>query len=1389
MAFDLAHIQALEQAVQAALAALQAAQGQATQAAYDQAVAALDAAWASYYGEVLAAADKAIAAAKTGDVLGLFPVALEAKLEPAQHRLRVRVWPEPIVQSVHDPALTTVEQAAGQRYWIADAAATTDAGHLAAWTALAGKLGPQRAAWVARALTPTNLASLAPGVTPIFPQVTLEDPANPFVPTAAMLPDRWVVLGYRDDVRVVAHVGQPIVRPLVTGLDTTASALAAVRNADGSPIQLPPRMRWMADFATAVSAGMALDIPVPSSLVQIDQLYVFGVRSGGAAAGRDELEQLLTGHRYGRGLAFVPQETPTNNSPSSRSGLPTRAEAIPQAFTLERKPRAFTTMRSNGKQAASALGIAPEVLASTPFSGAVSRIYMEPDGFEPEISRAMQMVLWMPVLGHFFEDLVGLDAARLDALRNHYLDNVSAAGPVPAIRIGDQPYGILPVTAVHSFHGTATEHLDPILAPFVQTIPTLSKGSPRITLTSNYLGDLLNFTGRPRTFIEVQLAPGNPSFSTWGSAAAWLSQRSNGAIPSTWVDGPLENLDGYWNLPASTTLATIDGVPTRPLSDAGTPAALGSLATTRPDAIRAGAPQSSVLTRIARYATLLEWALFARTVGEAALQGTQFLDGARAAASANRALWLDLLLYAFNPVGTPPFPVDTPACQKIVNLVASLDAPPRTCPGQPRLAAFRVALQFLAQVPAGRLDSFAYSVLSLGETRHDAWQTSLAVARLNTLRKTAASGIVAGGFGWLQDVRAASALPAFIAEFIHAPSHDHAATAAVLRSAAVRAGSAGSDHADIDLSSRRVRLAHWLVNGVRNGRQLKELLGARFERHLKDRNGGALLPQLRRDFPGGLASGILDGLALRAARPPITDDAFVAALAELDDSFDALADALTAEAVYQIVRGNPAAALTAIDDVSRGETPPELEVTESPKLGTRLTFRVAAVVPARQAAPGWPVVHTPRGDADPILDAWCGHVFGPAAATVLTVDGTGPGGGALAVPVGLDRLGIAAIDVVAAAASAGAELTQRLLAQARAMQPALIGGTIRTDTPWKDLLRLCTRIARLIARAEPLTSDALAMPGTPSSASGGSGDLPARVTAAQSRLQALSNALAAPGAPAALLREAAGFGIVLPGVAFDAPLTAGDQHALAAAVRGRLAAATARAEPRDTLRALVGEGVLGIVAVAPPDASVLATAAALPPTNFTVSAAGCAAWLEAMARVRPALTRLGDVMAMTEISGRTSGPPLRIAQAPWVTNDPWIGLGWSNPRTKAPAQGRLSLVLHAPAGVDPSQELGGFLIDAWADAVPPQKRDTALAVRHNGPDTRAPQTMLVAVAPDTTAATWSSEMLVACLRDLLDAVVIRQGVLATPLVSRPVIHLGRRTDGVGISFDGAELAT
>src|SRR5262249_5511705 len=71
--------------------------------------------------------------------------------------------------------------------------------------------------------------------------------------------------------------------------------------------------------------------------------------------------------------------------------------------------------------------------------------------------------------------------------------------------------------------------------------------------------------------------------------------------------------------------------------------------------------------------------------------------------------------------------------------------------------------------------------------------------------------------------------------FIHTPSLAQATTAALLRSGHLaHAGTqAPDDLLAIDLSSERVRLAEWLLDGVRQGQPLGALVGYRFEARLQ----------------------------------------------------------------------------------------------------------------------------------------------------------------------------------------------------------------------------------------------------------------------------------------------------------------------------------------------------------------------------------------------------------------------------------------------------------------------------------------------------------------------------------------------------------------------------
>ena len=90
--------------------------------------------------------------------------------------------------------------------------------------------------------------------------------------------------------------------------------------------------------------------------------------------------------------------------------------------------------------------------------------------------------------------------------------------------------------------------------------------------------------------------------------------------------------------------------------------------------------------------------------------------------------------------------------------------------------------------------------------------------------------------------------------YIHAPSLNHAVAAAVLRNGYLsNATPANRETLAVNLTSERVRTALALLEGIRAGQSLADLLGYQFERGLHDRHGLAevdkFIYKLRKAFP------------------------------------------------------------------------------------------------------------------------------------------------------------------------------------------------------------------------------------------------------------------------------------------------------------------------------------------------------------------------------------------------------------------------------------------------------------------------------------------------------------------------------------------------------------
>jgi hypothetical protein len=383
--------------------------------------------------------------------VALLPVRLEARFFADGTEMRVRIYPDQIHVDAHEPELTTAERDAAMVYWHARFA-QPDAVQRGpeAWNQLVGRVGARRAAWLAQALTPVNIAQIGRAVLPQFPTVALRADNWSRAARAAALPERWVVIGQRG--------GQQLFRkhtlPTAETLEVTPAPDDDTVLADGESV-LQPAARWLTDFDEAERAGMALrisgtDLPAGQSLAGgLDALIVIGVDARRAAPqSSGVLQALFAAHVYTDGLSALVPGTPTNltgNQP------PRAADPVALAGSLDPDHRPTSSTLADGglDRLWRALGFsAPQAAELAAIDGATLR--------EQQVANGMADALWESTLGAYLTDFLNpnfTDGAS-KAVREHVRAHLCPGGPYPALRIGKQPYGVLPVVAPQRFAGT-----------------------------------------------------------------------------------------------------------------------------------------------------------------------------------------------------------------------------------------------------------------------------------------------------------------------------------------------------------------------------------------------------------------------------------------------------------------------------------------------------------------------------------------------------------------------------------------------------------------------------------------------------------------------------------------------------------------------------------------------------------------------------------------------------------------------------------------------------------------------------------------------------------------------------------------------------------------------
>jgi len=841
----------------------------------------------------------------------LMPVSIQTRYDDATTKLMIRVYPDVLHAVQHEPGLTPKEVEAVKRYWAQRFTAPADSE--SPWKELALLYGPMRAAYLVRTAVPGNAAQIGVDAAPQF-----DDAAIPLAApdareqTAAALPDRFVAVGWRGGVEVLRKWGRAVadvlpMSPLFDPLLVT------------DPEQWDPfggDRAWLVDYAAAEAAGMAItvtqaDLNGGATLLQgLDRLVVLGVdwtQTPESAAAL--VADLLHNHQHGQGLKFVPQGTPTNNTAGARAGFASDAGDLAAALdpvAADAQAQAIAQIPQGPQDAA--LPVPPDELA-----GAGARLQLLlglPAGVAFDATRApgaalqegasaghMINALWSATLGYtlryFWNPVTDAEALIDDdaiaTLRAHAVRYLRPSGPLSALRIGNQPYGILPLTA-QSYKPAANSALERELLEVLQWLRNFWQAAvPRVPTMRNPDAETLHqvLAMQPwsvaKRFLQVAGPTAVENYPELKEVA--FSQRLlNGFMIADLLNRwpsklPFIALCGVLPKPHSLdVVAWVQRDPANPKQELAPAqklardfiAALEQLLST------AGQDPRAALLQMQNAESLLEAMLAFAADEEVLASGRKLfyshLDKSPLLSAAVKASAKNMRYAEYVGVDSATLVGDqfqvghasavlglqlqsTTGQQSVAQFIGSrLGDLVASWPEQlQNIATFRDSLAFLQQRTVGELDLALRTTLDAAAHRLDAWITSLATKRLDGMRERAPTGLHLGAFGvvenLLPDARLRDQRTADSMGYVHAPSLQQATAAAVLRSGHLANRAQASGAFDIDLRSHRVKRAKKLLEGVANGQAMAALLGYRFERSLRDHDLSQHILDYRRQFP------------------------------------------------------------------------------------------------------------------------------------------------------------------------------------------------------------------------------------------------------------------------------------------------------------------------------------------------------------------------------------------------------------------------------------------------------------------------------------------------------------------------------------------------------------
>jgi hypothetical protein len=680
------------------------------------------------------------------------------------------------------------------------------------------------------------------------------------IPNASLLPDRWIFRLYDENGKLSAsHTGNPIPNKLPTGFDETAeSAVAAA---------------WLHDFDQAIACGMGIKIDLSQNQAKtgFSKIITLGLRTNlNADQTRQQLESLFENHQYSTsGMGLVPLGSATNNS-DEESSVFRQEQTILENTGTQSSPISNDESKSlnlnDGAWLSQFLGIEDSMVQSLSNSGNTDQTE----------ARRMNQALFPVTLGYFLKEMMEPEVQEngISDTEKFFTNYVLGRGHIPSIRIGKQPYGILPTSVFSRFNLKSTDNTRKQIFSIIQSVyPSWKDKITDLKQVSN-TGSLSS-----EDFLQI-LALHPTSISYYQRFMEDISDKINAAnaanitLLPTMNDAFIESLI----FATESTRSKLEAIGLNP--DLARPEILYKLFSEKQTALNGpvieavidtyGVALQEVFSETeylsSNYITWLSENDYDTIRKETSLKFTSrpllflLLKQACQHMYAETAIQLKAQAYNSQLAGLRKEYKDNQIIDKSSKSKHSLLLKAdikitgnatlsvadflknKLIEKIPRVKAivdlknYIANLKSLAPLSKAKLERALTDHIDCCSYRLDAWIQGMYAHQIRTQRQkpdgTWSKGLYTGAYSYVENVK-----PAITSEsqgYILAPSQNHAAAAAILKNAQSSYKDNSENPFTINLSSERILMAKQLLDGVRNGTSLSKLLGYRFERLLTD---------------------------------------------------------------------------------------------------------------------------------------------------------------------------------------------------------------------------------------------------------------------------------------------------------------------------------------------------------------------------------------------------------------------------------------------------------------------------------------------------------------------------------------------------------------------------